>query len=319
MLPSPSLSHFLAKELLKRFGPFFKPRIPKWKSLSWQGLSFPNPLGVAGGLDKDGEMLKGLWALGAGFIEVGTVTPKPQVSNQGTILLRDINNQALWNKMGFPNQGVDALVKRLSQIKSPYPCPLFINIGKNRETPLAEAACDYILCMNKLSRFADLFVINISSPNTQGLRDLFNEEYLSKFLNSIMEERPLGTPILLKLSPDLENQDFTRVLDLSLDHMIDGWVISNTTTSREDKLHFPSSGGVSGLPLAKRSTELLSIANTHLGEKKGDRLLVSAGGVLKSQDVMTRLELGANLVQSYTGFVLNGPMFFRTVAKEIGG
>lgn len=289
---------------------------PEWRPFTWRGLQFPNRLGIAGGVDKDARNVEAWWSLGSGFVEVGTITPRPQSGNPPPVVDRDVSHRAIWNRLGFPSQGLEAAEKRLRQLKRPFPAPLFANVGKNATTPLAEAHKDYALLLERLKPWVDGFVINISSPNTKGLRDLLEPDRLREFLHSSLAslkgDRP---PILLKLSPDMKDDETARVLDLSIEAGIDGWIISNTSQSIREGLPFPDEGGVSGSPLAARSKQLLQHVIQLLGPRKKDRLLISVGGVLSAADVQERLDMGADLVQCYAALIFEGPRFFRQVAK----
>lgn len=315
---SASTTHDLSAIFLKTYGALRAPRSLKWRSFDWRGLHFANPLGTSGGLDKNAEHIKGWWAFGVGFVEVGTVTPRPQTPNPGLILNRHTPSGAVWNKMGFPNKGVAALKAQLQKAKRPYATPVFVNVGKNRETLNENAVEDYLSAIRELRDEADAFVVNVSSPNTKGLRELLQPGPLAKLLEPLISEcrKPQTKPILLKLSPDLSDEDFKQVLDVSYQLGIDGWVLTNTTTVREKNSIFPVEGGVSGQPLAARSKFLLQLANSHLGQRKENRLLISVGGVMTAEDVFDRLRLGANLVQVYSTLVFEGPGFFQKVAAQ---
>lgn len=295
--------------------PLRAPKVP----FLWRGLKFENRLGIAGGVDKNGDHLNAWWSYGCGFVEVGTVTPRPQTANPGPILARNLDHDAVWNKMGFPNKGAIYVAGQLKALGKARPTPIFLNIGKNRETKNTEATRDYLQLIQAFEDFADVFVINISSPNTQGLRELFQPLFLSPFLSTLRSAT--AKPMLLKLSPDLPEDSFKAVLDTSLTNGLDGWIISNTTTARElsprtQQPYFDVAGGVSGRPLADRSRSLLKSAVAHLGNRRGDRLLVSAGGVLTPDDVFERLALGADLVQVYSTLIFSGPGFFKQVADK---
>lgn len=289
----------------------------KWKPFVWKNLSFKNPLGTAGGLDKSARLIQGWQTYGPGFLEIGTITPKKQKIHPGAVLKKNISNQALWNYMGFPNSGADSAVEQLKKLKTPYPSPVFASIGKNRSTPLPQAENDYIFLIKKLYKYASAFVINISSPNTEKLRDLFKPDFLNKFLTSILKTRSQLNPpphILLKLSPDLTDSEFLKAVEISSRRGIDGWVVCNSTLDRsflKKKLQtFPSYGGVSGRPLAHRSKHLLKLLIQKINPNKNSKLIVSSGGVLTPEDVLERLELGADLVQVYSALVFHGPSFF---------
>ncbi len=314
---SPSLAHKLSPPLLNGlhlFTPTQKP--PEWRPLDWRGLHFPNPLGVAGGVDKDARNVKAWWSLGAGFIEVGTITLQPQPGNTPPVLGRDVSQLAVWNRLGFPSQGVERVNRRLKKLPRPFRSPVFANIGKNASTPLEQAHQDYLLLMQSLSGLVDGFVINISSPNTKGLRELLRPERLTEFLGPILQSPPNdGEPVLLKLSPDMDDTELERVLEISYSLGIDGWILTNTSQSIRENLNFPKEGGVSGRPLNSRSREVLKNSLQVLGERRRDKLVISVGGILSADDVFERLELGADLVQVYSALIFEGPNFFRQVAK----
>ncbi|MBX3022840.1 MAG: quinone-dependent dihydroorotate dehydrogenase [Bdellovibrionales bacterium] len=311
---SPALAHKLSPTVLKSLSLFSPDKPPEWQPLEWRGLHFPNRLGVAGGVDKDARNIKSWWALGAGFLEIGTITPQPQPGNTPPVLGRDVSQEALWNRLGFPSQGVGRIKKRLVEMKRPFLTPVFANIGKNAATPLESAAEDYVELLNQLRGTVDGFVVNISSPNTKGLRDLLKPERLQEFLRPILQKK--SEPILLKLSPDMEDEELERVLTISHDLGIDGWILTNTSQGIRDNLRFPKEGGVSGRPLAGRSKALLQRTLRLLGPRRQGRLIVSVGGVMSAEDVQERLALGADLVQVYSALIFEGPYFFRKVANQ---
>ena len=313
---SPSLAHKVTPTILRSLNLLAHNDPPEWKSLEWRGIHFPNRLGIAGGVDKNAENLKAWRGLGAGFIELGTVTPQPQKGNTPPVLDRDVANGALWNRLGFPSEGVRKVKTRLKELKRPFAVPLFANIGKNASTPLDQAHSDYIQLLVELRGLVDAFVINISSPNTKGLRELLKPEKLRDFLTPIMESLPADhEPILLKLSPDLEDDELERALSISHELGIDGWILTNTSQGLREGLNFPKEGGVSGRPLAGLSKEFLQKALGLLGSKREGKLVISVGGVMSSDDVEERLQLGADLVQVYSALIFEGPMFFKKVAR----
>ena len=310
------VSHKLGYFFLKNYSFFVKAKIIPWKSFSWNHLNFPNPLGLAAGVDKKANQIKSWWALGAGFIEVGTVTPLKQKSNPGITLKKDLKDQSLWNSMGFPNPGVKTFKKNLKKISKPYKTPLFINIGKQRTTSLEEAYKDYLLCMEELKEDADAFVINISSPNTHNLRQIVQPHYFKNFLEKITKEKT--KPLLIKISPDMKKEDLLFILNLGRQFGIDGWVITNTTTKRPPSSPFPAHGGISGQFLKKQSLETLRFVCTQLkthSEKK--YLIISVGGVSDETDVLERLKIGAHLVQMYSSLVFEGPFLFHKISQKI--
>lgn len=301
-----------------------KSRTPEWDSFIWRNIEFKNRLGLAGGVDKNADHVKAWKNLGCGFIEIGTVTPLPQNPNPGKIFDRSIQDQAIWNKMGFPSAGADEVFYNLQVLKAEQAAkqsvPLFINIGKNRQTSNEQAHLDYNFLLEKFYPIADVFVINISSPNTKGLRDLANKEFLEAFLKPIFQQKAkldsaqhCLKPILLKLSPDLDADSLKRILDISI--KVDGFVLTNTTLSRNTIKPFSIEGGLSGKPLAEQSKLSLKTAVEHLGSEKSKKLIISVGGVMTAEDVFERIALGADLVEVYTALVFSGLNFFRKVGK----
>lgn len=291
---------------------------PAWRSFTWRGLTFKNPLGIAGGVDKNAEHLKEWWALGCGFVEVGTVTPRPQHANPGKILDRDLKHQSMWNRMGFPSHGADEVFYNLNYYGPYYRTPIFVNIGKNRETPNEEAVNDYLSLVDKFRPMADVFVVNISSPNTRGLRDLQSKENLSRLLGMIVQKvsHYQPTPVLVKLSPDMPEEVLAETVLHCHELGVDGFVLTNTTLSRHEGCPYPAEGGLSGAPLKNLSEKALSVALQALGEKRQGKLMVSVGGVMSPEDVTRRLALGADLVQIYSALVFQGPGFFQQVARQ---
>ena len=320
LLPS-KWSYILSPFALKIYSRIKPFKNREWRSFSWRGLYFPNPLGTAGGVDKNALHTREWWALGAGFLEVGTITPEPQKANPSKILDRSLKHRSLWNNMGFPNRGLNFVKEKLSGLPENKPTPLFVNIGKNRQTSLEQAVEDYRKILFQLHTQADVFVINVSSPNTESLRSLLSEKKLPKFLQSLkgcISNFNLKTPLILKISPDEKN--FYRILEQSIESDIDGWCICNSTTERKISGLFPDYGGVSGKLLADQSLNLLKKAKNYLDKMKvKDKLLISCGGVLTAQDVFERLEEGAHLVQVYSALVFEGPGFFKSVAEQVPG
>lgn len=315
------IGHKFSPLFLKAYGRFSPYKTYTWKPFSWRGLDFTNPLGIAGGFDKNADLIEELWTLGVGFVEVGTVTPNHQKKNPGKTIDRHVKGKALWNQLGFPSEGADSVKKRLLGLKQPHFSPVFVNIGKNRDTPMERACDDYVKLVRTFGEVADAFVINISSPNTPHLRSLLSPDKLQDFLSVIIEENKdasIGTPtpILLKLSPDMNEDELRKILDVSLEAGVDGWILTNTTISRENCPPFPQTGGVSGSPLSEKSKQFLKTTIQHLGPSRKDKLIVSVGGVMTSQDVFERLEIGADLVQVYSTLVFEGPFFFKKVFQD---
>lgn len=325
VLPA-QLAHDLSPLGLQVYALFNRIPTPSWKPFVWNGIVFKNRLGIAGGVDKNGDLL-GVWnSIGCGFVEIGTVTPTLQLANPGKILDRSLTDQALWNQMGFPSAGADDVFYNLRNFKTQTPLPLFVNIGKNRTTANEDAHKDYSFLMQKFYSVADAFVVNISSPNTKGLRDLAKPENLNAFLNPIArtrsmlaQEHGLSKPVVLKLSPDLNEDDLKSIIDTAVRTKIDGFVLTNTTLERKTSKKFPDSGGISGKPVQQLSKKALQIVCSHLGQEKSKNLIISVGGVMTAEDVFERIELGADLVEVYTTLIFEGPGFFKKVAKKING
>jgi dihydroorotate dehydrogenase len=312
-----SWAHTLSPLALRWLNHFGNGQPLVWKSLKWQNLVFKNPLGVAGGLDKNGEFLKAWWNLGAGFVEIGTVTPEPQGPNDGVIISRSKKAQALWNRMGFPSHGMDDVYFNLNGFR-PYATPVFVNVGKNRLTSLEDAPLDYLAVMQRLHPVADVFVINISSPNTPGLRDLQKKENLIRLFQPLVQfcQTLDHKPLLVKLSPDLTSEELAETVGAAIEVGVNGFVLTNTTLSRPKEVSFPKEGGLSGKPLKSRSEEVLTETLRLLGSQRPGKLIVSVGGVFSAEDVLRRLKMGADLVQAYSAVVFEGPNFFKQVSDE---
>lgn len=311
-----TVAHCLSSYALRIYGKMQPFQTLTWSPLSWQGLDFTNRLGLAGGIDKDALDLKAWWTLGPGFVEVGTVTPQPQPGHRGYRMGRDTPKQAIWNRMGFPSRGVEFVAEQLQGLYRPHFTPIFVNVGKNATTPLEKASQDYIYCMKRLAGKADTFVVNLSSPNTAGLRELLKPANLRAFLEELGRERQEygNAPIILKVSPDMAENELADVLDTSLKCGIQGWILTNSSSMIRDGLKFPNEGGVSGKPLASTSKRFLQQTIAHLGTRRKGQLIVSVGGVITPNDVFERIDLGADLVQVYSALVFAGPFFFRQVA-----
>ncbi|NCX93907.1 MAG: quinone-dependent dihydroorotate dehydrogenase [Gammaproteobacteria bacterium] len=284
------------------------------------GLSFLNRLGLAAGLDKNGDYIEPLLKLGFGFIEVGTVTPKPQGGNPKPRLFRLPAERALINRMGFNNKGVDYLVERLKACQGLG--IIGVNIGKNKDTPLESALSDYEICLEKVALFSSYVTINISSPNTPGLRDLQHEDALRTLLSGVIKKRDVlaeklnrHLPILVKVSPDLTKAEIAQMSQVFLECAVDGVIATNTTIDRSE-IHHPLSvetGGLSGRPLFKKSTDVLSEFHRAL---KGRIPLIGVGGVFNAEDLNQKRASGAELIQVYTGFVYQGFDIFKAVFKK---
>ena len=286
------------------------------------GLDFPHPVGLAAGLDKDGECINAWEALGFGFIEVGTVTPRPQPGNPKPRMFRLPQAQALINRMGFNNRGVDFLVAQVRRAR--FAGVLGINIGKNADTPVEQASDDYLIGLRKVYPWASYITVNISSPNTPGLRDLQYGEALDRLLAALKEEQQRladvhgrYVPLAIKIAPDLANADLRTVGQALLRQGMDAVIATNTTFSRagvESLPHAQEPGGLSGAPLMARSTEVVR----QLAEILEGRLpIIAVGGILCGADAATKMAAGASLVQIYTGFIYRGPELIREAVQAL--
>ncbi|NNM22486.1 MAG: quinone-dependent dihydroorotate dehydrogenase [Flavobacteriaceae bacterium] len=280
------------------------------------GIRFPNPVGLAAGFDKDAKLYRELSNFGFGFIEIGTVTPKPQIGNPKRRLFRLKKDNAIINRMGFNNEGVAAAVRRLEENPGVI---IGGNIGKNKVTPNDEAVNDYLLCFDVLFEHVDYFVVNVSSPNTPNLRELQEKEPLTRLLNQLQFEnakRDHPKPILLKIAPDLSNDQLLDIIEIIIETQLDGVIATNTTISREglDSNNKEEAGGLSGKPLNKRSTEVIRF----LSENSNKAFpIIGVGGIHSAQDALNKLEAGASLVQLYTGFIYEGPALIKSINKAI--
>ncbi|HPI39632.1 MAG TPA: quinone-dependent dihydroorotate dehydrogenase [Pseudobdellovibrionaceae bacterium] len=317
LLISSTWAHKWGPVLLPLISKTFSKKEKHWDNFQWRGLEFSNRLGIAGGVDKNALNICDWVQLGAGFIEIGTVTPLPQGPNPGLILDRDIQNLALWNKMGFPNDGSDLILKRILKWKSKKNSertPLFVNIGKNRTTEISSAFLDYVLLIKKLESVADVFVINISSPNTSNLRSLQSQENLEILIQKV--RTTTQKPLLLKLSPDLTEEQLSSSLMVACKEGIDGFILTNTTTRRDGLSKFSTEGGVSGAPLKDISEQMLIKTLKILGDQRKGKLIVSVGGVMGFEDFQKRRNLGADLIEVYAALAFSGPLFFQKMAKS---
>ena len=286
------------------------------------GLTFDNPIGLAAGFDKDAKLFDELSFFGFGFIEVGTVTPKAQEGNPKPRMFRLPKDEALINRMGFNNEGVDAMVERLKKRKN-VKVMIGGNIGKNKTTTNENAIADYEYCFEKLFDVVDYFVVNVSSPNTPNLRELQDKEPLMKLLSRLKEinsQKEKPKPILLKIAPDLTNEQLDDIILIMKETKIDGVVATNTTVSRENliteetKIRAIGNGGLSGKPLSKRSTEVVK----YLSEKSNKSFpIIASGGIHTAEDAIEKIKAGASLVQVYTGFIYEGPAIAKKICKGI--
>lgn len=304
----------------------FKPKINVEYSLF--NIQFPTIVGLAAGFDKNAKYLKELEALGFGFVEIGTVTPKPQEGNEKPRLFRLPADKAIINRMGFNNDGVEVVKKRLIdwKLKESIKSKIVIggNIGKNKITPNEEAWKDYHICFNELYEYVDYFVVNVSSPNTPGLRELQEKESLRKILThlqTLRSQKANYKPILLKIAPDLTNEQLDDVIDLSTEIKLDGLVATNTTISREElskqskvKCEKIGAGGLSGLPVKQRSTEVVQ----YISQKTNGAIpIIASGGIFTATDAKEKLNAGASLVQVWTGFIYEGPAIAKRISNGL--
>jgi dihydroorotate dehydrogenase len=288
------------------------------------GIDFPNPVGLAAGFDKNADAVNGLSTLGFGFIEVGTITPKPQVGNPKPRLFRLTENQAIINRMGFNNKGVDYLVAQIEKNKPN--CILGINIGKNKITPNDQAVDDYIYCFKKVAHLADYVTVNISSPNTVDLRQLQESKNLIQLLKSLkkvqielQKKTNKYTPIVVKIAPD-QDSETTREMAINIKNSgIDGIICTNTTIEKNNlkkENHQNEAGGLSGKPLLSRSNEIIKTVRSVVG---ADYPIIGVGGILTDEDAMSKIRAGANLVQVYTGFIYQGSQLIKDINNKIIG
>ena len=285
------------------------------------GIKFDNPVGLAAGFDKDAKLFDELASFGFGFIEIGTVTPLPQDGNPKPRLFRLNDDSGLINRMGFNNQGIELVVARLRRKKS----DIIIggNIGKNKETLNEDAVNDYAICFEKLFSYVDYFAVNVSSPNTPGLRDLQEKKPLTALLNSLQDlnnKKEKRKPILLKIAPDLTNEQLDDIIDIVADTKIDGVIATNTTVDRsglktaENSVQAMGNGGLSGKPIRLRSTQVIK----YLADKSNKAFpIIGVGGIHSAEDAIEKLDAGATLLQVYTGFIYEGPSIVKRINKAI--
>jgi dihydroorotate dehydrogenase len=295
------------------------------KEYEFLGIRFKNRVGLAAGFDKNAKYLGELSALGFGFIEIGTVTPKPQAGNDKPRLFRLLEDESVINRMGFNNDGLDVIVKRLQS----RPKDLIVggNIGKNKVTPNEEAVNDYKICFDKLYDVVDYFVVNVSSPNTPNLRELQDKKPLGEILKALIEMRSafistgkICKPILLKIAPDLGNEQLDDVVDIVNETGIDGIVATNTTISRaglltsKEKVESIGSGGLSGKILSDRATEVVA----YIHKKSSGKIpIIGVGGIYSAKTAHDKINAGADLVQVYSGFIYGGPQMIKNIAKAL--
>lgn len=319
-------AHDLAIQNFQRFNGtpldlFYRQQLPN-RPVECMGLTFRNPVGLAAGLDKNGECIEAFDAMGFGFIEVGTVTPRPQPGNDKPRLFRLLEAEGIINRMGFNNEGVDHLVENVKKAK--FNCVLGINIGKNKDTPIEKGAEDYLICMEKVYEYAGYIAVNISSPNTPGLRSLQYGAALDELLSELKaKQSELAeihgnyVPLALKIAPDLTDDEIVQICDSLVKNNIDGVIATNTTLDRtivEGMKHANEAGGLSGRPVQLRSTEVVR----KLHEQLGDKLpIIGVGGIDSYVAAKEKMMAGAQLVQVYTGFIYHGPGLVRDIVKNL--
>ncbi len=311
----PELAHDLALKSLSALGPgaaLLGAGADKGEAVRVMGIEFPNPVGLAAGLDKNGQYLDALAALGFGFLEIGTVTPRPQPGNPKPRMFRLVEHEAIINRLGFNNVGVEKVLRNVE--RASFRGVLGINIGKNFDTPLERAADDYLAALEAVYDRASYVTVNISSPNTRNLRDLQSPEKLDELLGAVMGRRDklargLGTtkPLAVKVAPDLDDAQIAAIAALAVKHRVDGLIATNTTLDRDavqGHRHGAQAGGLSGRPVFDKSTRVLRKLAAALD---GRVPLVGVGGILTGADARAKIDAGASLVQLYTGFIYRGP------------
>lgn len=322
----PEVAHELSIKQLALLGGtpldiFFRQNVPS-RPVTVMGLTFDNPVGLAAGLDKDGEAIDAFGAMGFGFIEVGTVTPRPQPGNDKPRLFRVIPAEGIINRMGFNNKGVDHLIENVK--KSNYKGIPGINIGKNKDTPLENGKDDYLICMDKVYPYAGYIAVNISSPNTPGLRQLQYGAALDELL-AALKNRQLEladkhgkyVPLTVKIAPDLSNEEISQVAESLIRNKIDGVIATNTTLDRDmifDMPHAAEAGGLSGRPLQAKSTAFIRELAKQLN---GAMPIIGVGGIDSPLAAREKLDAGAQLVQVYSGFIYKGPKLVSDIVKNL--
>jgi dihydroorotate dehydrogenase len=297
------------------------PKPAQQKAVTVFGLEFPNAVGLAAGLDKNGDYIDALGALGFGFIEVGTVTPKAQPGNAVPRIFRIPEKEAIINRMGFNNKGVDYLVERVK--RTTYKGVIGINIGKNKDTPEDQAVDDYLYCLDRVYEVADYIVINLSSPNTPGLRNLQFGDNLSQLINALKQRQQTlnqnlaHTPILIKIAPDLTDEEVQTLATTFNELEVEGVIATNTTVSREEVSGYQyadEAGGLSGAPVREQANHVLKLFRERLDSKIP---LIGVGGVMSPHEAEEKLRVGADLVQLYTGFIYHGPALVRQAIERV--
>ncbi len=323
----PECAHHFTLNMMRRIeklglAALIKPSV-KCQTKTVMGIEFPNSVGLAAGLDKNGEFIDALATLGFGFIEIGTITPRPQPGNPQPRMFRLPEANAIINRMGFNNQGVDVLVENVK--KARFEGILGINIGKNADTPIENATEDYLICLRKVYPYASYVTANISSPNTKNLRQLQDSAELGGLLGALKEEQAKlakehgkYVPIVLKIAPDLDGNQISAIAKLLLHYKFDGVIATNTTITRDavkGLKHADEAGGLSGAPVREMSTSVIMQLSEHL---KGEIPIIGAGGILSGDDAQQKISAGAAMVQLYSGLVYRGPALVKECLKTLG-
>lgn len=320
----PETAHELSLKMLmatKNAAGLLYPKVPE-KPVTVMGLTFKNPVGLAAGADKNGDCLDGMAALGFGFLEVGTVTPRPQSGNPKPRLFRLPEHEAIINRMGFNNKGIDYLLEQVK--RSAYSGILGINIGKNADTPIENALDDYLIGLRKAYSVASYVTMNISSPNTKNLRQLQQGDELKKLISTMKEEQlklqiehGRYVPLVLKIAPDLDSDEVRHIANLLIEFSIDGVIATNTTISRDKIAGHPlekETGGLSGAPVKEKATEVVRLLSAELN---GKLPIIAAGGIMSASDAQEKLDAGASLVQVYTGLIYRGATLISDIVNAL--
>lgn len=318
-LGDPEAVHHLAMDSLAVFGPLlqrFAPKPDPRLERTVFGLRFPNPVGLAAGFDKNGVALPAWQGLGFGFAEIGTITARAQPGNPKPRIFRIPESRALINRLGFNNDGCDLVASRLQRLRdsSNWPkIPVGINLGKSKVTPLAEATADYLLSFERLQHFGDYFVLNVSSPNTPGLRNLQDRAALDELLGHVQRRNSSGKPVLVKIAPDLTWDAIEEILTLVEEHKIAGLIATNTTIDHSSVAESKrTQGGLSGAPLQARSTEILRFITKHSKVP-----VIAVGGIMNADAALEKFDAGAALVQLYTGYIYEGPGLIGNICRAL--
>ena len=323
-------AHHLSLKSLSLFEKFclipFRLKSLECDAFTYKGLKFKNRIGLSAGLDKNGDHIKPLSKLGFGFIELGTVTPRPQEGNPKPRLFRIKKSKGIINRLGFNNKGVDYLVENVKKIKD-RKYVLGLNIGKNKDTPENQAVDDYLICFEKCYAYADYVTINISSPNTPNLRDFQSKEKLHPLLSALKsaqkklsQKYQKNTLLFIKISPDISLENIKDIMEACLEHQIDGLILTNTSIQKdlvtEKQKNLDQQGGISGAPLFSLSTQILGEFHALL-KKPWEFLLIGAGGIDSAEKALCKIENGANLIQLYSGLIYEGPSLLKNILHGI--